>query len=107
MGGFKKYFGQPVNFRRKKSTLFNWLKECWVDVGMERDALLSNVGKEALIESRLESYPIYASCFRLPQKICDRLSSMMTKFWCLLTLRAKQFIGQIRKPFRMKKNLVV
>lgn len=45
-------------------------------------SFLSRAGKEALIKSCLQAYPVYAMrCFRFPKTPCDELSAQAIRFW--------------------------
>lgn len=44
--------------------------------------MLSQAGKEVLLEAVSMALPIYnMSCFRLPKKLCKEISSIMANFW--------------------------
>jgi len=39
-------------------------------------------GKEILIKAVAQTIPMYAiSCFKIPDKLCDEMTSLMRNFW--------------------------
>ena len=47
-----------------------------------KEKLLSEVGKEILIKAVAQAIPTYAmSCFKIPDKLCDEMTSLMRNFW--------------------------
>ncbi|CAA7012943.1 unnamed protein product [Microthlaspi erraticum] len=82
-GGVGKYLGLPEHFGRKKKDLFTAI----VDRIRQKAASwstkrLSSAGKMIMLKSVLASMPSYAmSCFKLPQSLCKRIQSALTRFW--------------------------
>ena len=47
-----------------------------------KEKLLSKAGKEILIIALAQTIPTYAmSCFKIPNKLCDEMTSLMRNFW--------------------------
>ena len=47
-----------------------------------KEKMLSKVGKEVLIKAVAQAIPTYTmSCFKLPDALCDELTSMIRNFW--------------------------
>ncbi|XP_075670461.1 putative mitochondrial protein AtMg00310 [Castanea sativa] len=47
-----------------------------------KEKLLSNAGKEVLIKAVAQAVPSYTmSCFKLPNTLCDKLTTMVRQFW--------------------------
>ena len=47
-----------------------------------KEKLLSKVGKEVLIKAVAQAIPTYTmSCFKIPNALCDELTSMIWNFW--------------------------
>ncbi|CAA7048221.1 unnamed protein product [Microthlaspi erraticum] len=82
-GGNGKYLGLPEAFGRKKKDLFNAV----VDRIRQRaiswsSKQLSGAGKLVMLKSVLSSMPTYSmSCFKLPVNLCQRIQSVLTRFW--------------------------
>ena len=68
---------------RKKKITFNDIKERLAKkLTGWKEKLLSKVGKEVLIKAIARAIPTYAmSCFRIPDFLCDELTSMIQNFW--------------------------
>ena len=83
IGGLGKYLGLPEMFGRKKRDLFNNI----IDRIRQRalswsSRFLSTVGKTTMLKSVLSSMPTYTmSCFKLPNTLCKRIQSALTRFW--------------------------
>lgn len=62
-------------FEEIKDKVWNWISN-W------KNTFLSKANKEVLLKSVIQAIPTYAmSLFRLPQKICKDIASLMSKFW--------------------------
>ena len=47
-----------------------------------KEKLLSKAGKEVLIKAVAQARPTYTmSCFKIPDSLCDDLTSMIRNFW--------------------------
>lgn len=82
-GGVGKYLGLSEHFGRYKKDLF-----ASIVVKIKQRAtswstkLLSRVGKLVLLKSVLSAMSTYAmTCFKLPQSLCKRIQSALTRFW--------------------------
>ncbi|CAA7018071.1 unnamed protein product [Microthlaspi erraticum] len=82
-GGTGKYLGLPEHFGRRKKDLFTAI----VDRIRQKAASwssrrLSIAGKLVMLKSVLSAMPTYTmSCFKLPQSLCKRIQSALTRFW--------------------------
>ncbi|KAG7578550.1 Zinc knuckle CX2CX4HX4C [Arabidopsis thaliana x Arabidopsis arenosa] len=82
-GGVGKYLGLPEHFGRKKKDIFTSI----VDRIQQRahswaSKFLSGAGKQVLLKAVLSALPTYAmSSFKLPQSLCKRIQSALTRFW--------------------------
>lgn len=82
-GGTGKYLGLPEHFGRRKKDLFTAI----VDKIRQKASSwtskrLSTAGKMIMLKSVLSAMPTYAmSCFKLPQSLCKRIQSALTRFW--------------------------
>ncbi|WZZ90127.1 hypothetical protein YC2023_118706 [Brassica napus] len=82
-GGVGKYLGLPEHFGRKKNDLFTSI----VDKIRQRAAnwstrFLSRACKLTMLKAVLTAIPTYTmSCFLLPQSLCSRIQSSLTRFW--------------------------
>ncbi|CAA7062290.1 unnamed protein product [Microthlaspi erraticum] len=82
-GGSGKYLGLPEHFGRKKKDLFTAI----VDRSKQKASSwstrrLSTAGKMVMLKSVLAAMPTYTmSCFQLPQSLCKRIQSALTRFW--------------------------
>ena len=78
----EKYLGLPLLVGRKKRNTFNEIKEklCKKLTGW-KEKMLSKAGKEVLIKAVAQAIPSYTmSCFKLPDALCDELTSMIRNF---------------------------
>lgn len=56
----------------------------WHKVIGWKTKLLSSAGREVLIKSVLMAIPLYPmSCFKIPESVCRRISSIIFKYWWL------------------------
>jgi hypothetical protein len=78
-----RYLGLPIHVGMSRSGTFNYLKDrIWQRMTGWKEKMLSKVGKEILIKAVAQAIPIYAmGYFDLTKGICDKISSMIAKFW--------------------------
>ena len=79
----EKYLGLPSLVEKNKKNTFNEIKEKIRKklVGW-KEKMLSKAGKEILIKAVAQAIPTYTmSCFKLPDVLCDELTSMIRNFW--------------------------
>ena len=79
----EKDLGLPSLVGRNKRNSFNDIKE---KVGKKlagwKEKMLSKAGKEVLIKAVAQAIPTYTmSCFKIPDSLCDDLTSMIKNFW--------------------------
>ncbi|XP_023907624.1 uncharacterized protein LOC112019319 [Quercus suber] len=77
------YLGLPSLVGRSKKNTFRALKER-LDHKLSgwKEKLLSQAGKEVLIKAVAQAVPTYTmSVFKLPDTLCDELTSMVRSFW--------------------------
>ena len=77
------YLGAPSLIGRKKSDVFDFVKEkMWKRMHSWRGKMLSRGGKEILLKSVVQAIPSYVmSVFLLPVLLCEDLERMMNSFW--------------------------
>ena len=75
--------GLPSLVGRKKRNTFNEIKEkLSKKLAGWKEKMLSKAGKEVLIKAVAQAIPTYTmSCFKLPNALCDDLTSMIRNFW--------------------------
>jgi hypothetical protein len=80
---YEKYLGLPSFVGKNGTACFTQLKErVWSKLMGWKEKLLSQAGREVLIKSIAQAIPTYTmSCFRLPNRLCQDLESMIRKFW--------------------------
>lgn len=78
-----KYLGLPTIVGPSKKVVFASIKDrVWKKVHEWKEKLLSQVGRETLIKSVLQSIPIYVmSIFKLPDALIDEIHGMLARFW--------------------------
>lgn len=77
------YLGLPTDIGRLRYNVFSYIKER-LRQRLEgwSDQFLTQAGKEVLLKSVAMALPTdVMSCIKLPEKLCNKLSSMMAKFW--------------------------
>ena len=79
----EEYLGLLSLVGKNKRSTFNDIKE---KLGRKlsgwKEKMLSKVGKEILIEAVAIAIPTYTmSCFKIPDSLCDELTTMIRKFW--------------------------
>ena len=77
------YLGLPLLVGRSKKNTFRALKER-LDNKLSgwKEKLLSQAGKEILIKAMAQAIPAYTmSVFKLPDTLCDEMTSMVHSFW--------------------------
>ena len=79
----EKYLGLPSMVGRNKRNSFNSIKEKLAKkLSGWKEKLLSKVRKEILIKVVAQAIPTYTmSCFKLPDSLCDELTSLIRNFW--------------------------
>ena len=79
----EKYLGLPSLVGHSKRNTFMELKEKLArKLAGWKERLLSRAGKEILIKAVAQAVPTYTmSCFKLPDSICEELTSMVRNFW--------------------------
>ena len=79
----EKYLGLPSLVGSNKRNTFNAVKEKLAKkLTGWKEKLLSKVGKEVLIKAVAQAIPTYTmSCFKIPNALCDELTSMIWNFW--------------------------
>lgn len=79
----KSYLGLPSLIGRSKTNTFAQLKaQVAKKLTGWKGKLLSTIGKEVLIKAVAQAVPNYTmSCFKIPNAICDELTSMVSQFW--------------------------
>lgn len=83
IGHHKKYLGLPPLIGKGRRKAFNRIKD---QVGRHiagwKGKLLSNAGREILIEAIAQATPTYTlSCFKILDSLCNELNLMMSNFW--------------------------
>ena len=79
----EKYLGLPSMVGRNKRNSFNSIKEKLAKkLSGWKEKLLSKVRKEILIKVVAQAIPTYTmSCLKLPDSLCDELTSLIRNFW--------------------------
>ena len=79
----EKYLGLPLMVGRNKRNSFNSIKEKLAKkLSGWKEKLLSKVRKEILIKVVAQAIPTYTmNCFKLPDSLCDELTSLIRNFW--------------------------
>lgn len=82
-GGVGKYLGLPKHFGRKKRDLFTPIVDRIRHMAVSWSTRhLSTAGKMTLLKAVLSAIPNHAmQCFKLPQSLCKRIQSELTRFW--------------------------
>uniref|UniRef100_A0A2N9ETE5 Reverse transcriptase domain-containing protein n=1 Tax=Fagus sylvatica TaxID=28930 RepID=A0A2N9ETE5_FAGSY len=80
---YERYLGLPSFVGKNRTACFTQLKErVWSKLMGWKEKLLSQAGREVLIKYVAQAIPTYTmSCFRLPNRLCQDLESMIRKFW--------------------------
>ena len=74
----EKYLGLPLLVGKNKKNSF---KEIKVKLAGWKEKLLLKAGKEILIKAVVQAIPMYSmSCFKIPNSLCDELTSLMRNF---------------------------
>jgi hypothetical protein len=78
-----KYLGLPTQFGRSKVQDFNYIMErITKKLKGWKERNLSFAGRGVLIKAVVQAIPVYImSCFLIPQEICNRIESVVRKFW--------------------------
>ena len=79
----EKYLDLPSLVGRKRRNTFNDIKEKLVKkLARWKEKLLSKASNEILIKAVAQAIPTYImSCFKLPDTLCEELTSMIRNFW--------------------------
>ncbi|KAL0406460.1 UNVERIFIED_CONTAM: putative mitochondrial protein [Sesamum latifolium] len=77
------YLGLPSIAARSKKTLFANIRDrVWQRISGWHEKLLSQAGREVLLQSIIQAIPTYAmSCFKLPDSLLKEIQSLMARFW--------------------------
>ena len=80
---YEKYLGLPSLVGRNKKSSFNYIKEwVWRKLQGWEEKLLSQAGREVLIEAVVQAIPTYTmNCFKLPIGFCEELEGLIRRFW--------------------------
>ena len=75
--------GLPSLVGRNKRNTFNEIKKkLRKKLAGWKEKMLSKAGKEVLIKAVAQAIPTYTmSCFKLPDALCEELTSMVRNFW--------------------------
>ena len=79
----ERYLGLPSLVGRNKQSIFKSIKEkLRKKLAGWKEKMLSKIGKEILIKAVVQAIPSYTmSCFKLPDSLCEDLTSMIRNFW--------------------------
>ena len=79
----EKYLGFPSLVGKNKKNSFKEIKDKLArKLAGWKEKLLSKVGKEILIKVVAQAIPTYSmSCFKIPDSLCDKMTSLMRNFW--------------------------
>ena len=79
----EKYLGLPSLVGKNKCNTFQQLMEGLNNkLSNWKKKLLSHVRKEILIKTVAQAVPTYTmSVFKLPNNLCDEMTSMVLRFW--------------------------
>ncbi|CAL9234962.1 unnamed protein product [Arabidopsis halleri] len=82
-GGQGKYLGLPELFGRKKKDLFSQIVDRIKQRALSWSSrFFSSAGKLTMLKSVLAAMPTYTmSCFHIPNSLCKRIQSALTRFW--------------------------
>ncbi|KAL0412615.1 UNVERIFIED_CONTAM: putative mitochondrial protein [Sesamum radiatum] len=77
------YLGLPSRVARSKRELFSTIRDrIWNKITGWHEKLLSQAGKQVLIQSVIQAIPSYAmGCFKLPGSLLQEIHSMTSNFW--------------------------
>lgn len=80
---YEKYLGLPSFIGRERKACFTNVKEqIWARMQGWKEKLLSQAGKEIMIEAVVQSIPAYSmSVFKLPMSLCKEIETMIRRFW--------------------------
>ena len=68
--------------KNKRNTFNDVKKKISKKLAGWKEKLLSKAGKEVLIKAVAQAIPTYTiSCFKIPDSLCDDLTSMIWNFW--------------------------
>ena len=94
-GGQGKYLGLPELFGRKKKDLFSLIVDRIKQRALSWSSrFLSSAGKLTMLKSVLAAMPSYTmSCFKIPNNLCKRIQSALTRFWWDTKLKRRKCVG--------------
>ena len=80
---YEKYLGLPSFIGREKKACFtNVKKRIWARMQGWKEKLLSQAGKEVMINVVIQSIPTYSlSVFELLVSLCKEIETMIQQFW--------------------------
>lgn len=83
VGGFGRYLGLPEFIGRNRTNAFSYLAQR-INQKMDNwyNAFLSPAGREVLLKAVVTAFPSYSmSCFLLPSRLLNQITSAMRRFW--------------------------
>jgi hypothetical protein len=80
---YEKYLGLPPLVGRSKVSTFSGIQgRIWERINGWTEKFLTQAGKEVLLKAVIQAIPTYTmSVFQLPKKLCQDITSMMSRFW--------------------------
>ena len=91
----EKYLGLPSLVGKNKCNTFQQLMEGLNNkLSNWEKKLLSHVRYEILIKTVAQAVPTYTmSVFKLPNNLCDEMTSMVLRFWWGKQMKKKKWLG--------------
>uniref|UniRef100_A0A803PZ74 Reverse transcriptase domain-containing protein n=1 Tax=Cannabis sativa TaxID=3483 RepID=A0A803PZ74_CANSA len=82
-GFISKYLGVPHCVGRVSNSMFHYLlQKVSSRLNSWNEKFFSRAGKETLIKAVVQAIPSFAmSCFKVPKLICQKIQSLIAKFW--------------------------
>jgi hypothetical protein len=83
LANYEKYLGLPPLVGRSKVSTFSGIQgRIWERINGWTEKFLTQAGKEVLLKAVIQAIPTYTmSVFQLPKKLCQDITSMMSRFW--------------------------